>query len=299
MRGRAVRFLSVLFVLLILTQSLSVPNAASRDQKNFLWKVTTKTGTVYLLGSLHFFRSEDYPLDKGIEDAFERSGVLAVEADVNDITQIDISQLVESALYPDNDNLERHISRETYELTRREFEGLGFPIELVKRQRPWFLALTVSALELVKLGLDPNSGIDMHFLSKAKGRKRIVELESLDYQIRLLSGFSDSEQEQFLLYTLNDTNAVREETDALVRAWKNGDVKGLESVLAKYAGRNGLTSSVYDKLIYQRNRNMVTKIEDYLKTGETSFVVVGAGHLVGDRGIVELLKRKGYHVEQL
>lgn len=291
--------MSFFFVLLVLNQSPCASAAASQDQKNFLWKVEAKTGAVYLLGSLHFLRKEAYPLNKKIEDAFEGSDVLAVEADVNDIQQIDISRFMESALYSDDDSLEKHVSRETYALTKKEFEEVGFPLELAKREKPWFVALTLSSLELIRSGFDPTYGIDMHFLSKAKGSKRIVELESLDYQIKLLSGFSDAEQEQFLLYTLTDTKAVSEETDELLQAWKTGDVKRLESFLAKYAGEGGGTSTVYEKLIFERNRTMASKIEEFLKTGQTYFVVVGAGHLIGDKGIIELLRRKGYRVQQL
>jgi uncharacterized protein YbaP (TraB family) len=299
MSERAIRCLSFFFVLLVLNHSPCASDAASQDQKNFLWKVESKTGAVYLLGSLHFLKKEAYPLNRTIEDAFERSDVLAVEANVNDIKQIDISKFMENALYPDDDTLEKHVSRETYALTKKEFEGLGLPIELAKKEKPWFLALTLSSLELLRSGFDPNYGIDMHFLSKAKERKRIVELESLDYQIKLLSGFSDSEQEDFLLYTLNDTKTVREATDELLQAWETGDVKKLESVLAKYAGEGEGTSPFYEKLIFERNRTMALKIEEFLKTKETYFVVVGAGHLVGDKGIIELLRRKGYRVKQL
>ena len=299
MRGRTALFLPILFVLIVLAQPLFFRDAVFGDQKNLLWKVTSNTATVYLLGSLHFLRKEDYPLNKPIEDAFDSSSVLAVEADLNNLDQADISKFLQDAFYPGDDTLERHVSRETYDLTKKAFEGSGFPLDLVKKQKPWFLALTVSSLGLVKLGFDPNYGVDMHFLSKAKGKKRIEELESLAYQIRLLSGFSDAEQEQFLLYALNDMESVEEEADELLQAWKMGNVKGIEYVFTKYAEEDNRSYPVYEKLIYERNRKMASRIEDYLKATETCFVVVGAGHLVGSKGIVQMLKDKGYSLQQL
>lgn len=298
MRKKTIRFLPVFFILFLLNPFVYARDAVSRDQKNFLWKVQSKTNIVYILGSIHFFKKEGYPLNKKIEDAFEKSNVLAVEANINDIGQIDIQKLIEIAFYPENDSLEKHVSRETYEIIKKEFVGLGLPLEFINKQKPWLLALTLTSLELVKLGFDPTYGIDMHFLSKATGKK-IMELESLNYQINLLSGFSDQDQEIFLLYTLKDLKMLGQEADKLMNAWTSGDAKGIESIISKSIKEDRRMSSIYEKLIYERNRNMASRIEEFLKTKDTYFVIIGAGHIVRNKGIIEILRRKGYIVEQL
>ena len=160
------------------------------------------------------------------------------------------------------------------------------------------MALTLTALELLRSGFEPRYGIDMHFLSKA-GQKRIVELESLDQQVDLLSNFSDAEQEAFLVYTIKELDTLGRESDRLLQTWKAGDARGLESILAKSADGDQGTISIYEKLLYARNRSMTAKVEDFLRSKDTCFVVVGAGHLVGSKGIVELLRTKGYAVEQM
>ena len=91
---------------------------------------------------------------------------------------------------------------------------------------------------------------------------------------------------------------IEKEVDTALRAWTTGDAKGMESIMGSLQEDRGM-SSMYEKLIYERNRNMAAKIEGYLETKETYFVVVGAGHVVGEKGIVEILRRKGYHVAQL
>jgi uncharacterized protein YbaP (TraB family) len=181
----------------------------------------------------------------------------------------------------------------------RETSGLGFPVELLVKQKPWFLAMTLVALESLKLGFDPNLGIDQYFLSKAEGRKKILELESLDYQLDLLSGFSDKDQELLLLYTLKDLSILEQELETLTKAWTTGDTKAMESILTRSISEDKRLAPFFEKVIYERNRKMGLKIEDFLRTGETHFIIVGAGHLVGDRGIIEILKGKGYLVEQL
>lgn len=158
--------------------------------------------------------------------------------------------------------------------------------------------MSLAALESMKLGLDPNLGIDKHFLSKAEG-KRIMELESLDYQINLLSGFSDKDQELFLIYTLKDLHIMEQEVTQLIRAWESGDTQAMESILTKSLSEDKRLSAIFEKLVFERNRRMASKIEDFLRTKETYFVIVGAGHLVGSRGVIGLLGGKGYLIEQL
>lgn len=290
--------LSVLLLLLVLDSALVAPNAGAADQKNFLWKVRSKTATVYLLGSIHYLRKDAYPLNISIEDAFSRSNVLVVEANVNDPDKLYFSKFIEGVFYPGEDTLDKHVSRRTYELVIGEFDKYGLPAEVLAKEKPWFLALTLTALGLLKSGFEPRYGTDMHFLSKA-GQKRIVELESLDQQVDLLSNFSDSEQEAFLVHTIKELNTLGRESDRLLETWKAGDAKGLESIMAKgYAGDQGM-ASIYEKLLYARNRSMTAKVEDFLRSKDTCFVVVGAGHLVGKKGIVELLRAKGYAVEQM
>jgi uncharacterized protein YbaP (TraB family) len=91
---------------------------------------------------------------------------------------------------------------------------------------------------------------------------------------------------------------MEQESEDLVKAWKSGDATGLESILRQGMSKESGMSSVWDKLLYARNKGMVLKIEKFLRSDDTVFVVVGAGHLVGRRGIVETLRAKGYDVEQ-
>jgi uncharacterized protein YbaP (TraB family) len=299
MKNKTSKLLVIFSVLILVSLVASSQDVFSQSQKNFLWRVGSGTNTVYLMGSLHFFRKEIYPLNKRIETAFDQANILVVEANVNDITKIDIQKLVDSALYLDLETLEKHVSTETYELIKKESGRLGLPLEMINRQKPWFLALVLESLELLKLGFDPNYGIDKYFLSKAEGKKKILELESLDYQISLLSNLSDKDQELFLLYTLRDLNILEQELGRLTQAWISGDTKSMESILTRGISEDKGLSSIFEKLIYERNKKMVSKIEDFLRTKEIYFVIVGAGHLVGDRGIIEILKGKGYLVEQL
>ena len=299
MRRKATRFSTIVSILILLSLSVIVQDSFSQPKKNFLWKVQSKKNVVYVLGSIHYLKKEVYPLDEKIENAFDKSDILGVEANINDIKKEDIQKLIGSAFYPENETLEKNVSTETYEMVKKELGGLGLLPEVTNKQRPWFLALTLASLETLKLGFDPNYGIDKYFLSKATGKKKILELESFDYQINLFSQLSDKDQELLLLYTLKDIDVLKQELDRLIQAWTSGDTKGVESIVTRSLAEDKRLSPIYEKLIYERNRNMASKIEEYLKTKETYFVTVGAGHLVGNQGIIEILKGKGFLVEQL
>jgi uncharacterized protein YbaP (TraB family) len=286
--------------LLVFSGSLaSIESAFSYGQKSFLWKVQSPGSTVYLLGSIHFMKEEVYPLNPAIENAFESSDKLVVEANINDLGNLDLKMLTDRAFYKNDDHVEKHVSRETYRLIQKEGKELGLPIELLRMQKPWFLALSFQAMELARLGYSPQHGVDYHFLAKAKGKKRILELESLEEQLRLLSGFSDREQEQFLLYTLETLSSMDRQVGNMVSAWNSGDAQAMESTLADALPPDPSLAPVVQKLFDERNVKMVSKIEGYIHSGGSYFVIVGAGHLIGKKGIVELLKIKGYALEQL
>jgi hypothetical protein len=269
-------------------------------QKSFLWEVRSKTATAYIIGSVHLARADIYPLPPKFEKGFDNARVLALEADPAQAKDGTLMRLMlSSALYPGDGTLREHLSAETYARASRELEQLGLPMESFNRTRPWFLAMTLEILALQQLGFDPAYGIDVHFAGKAAGKKRIVELESFDYQIRLMNAFSDREQELFLLYTLKDLAILKDGIEELMAAWRSGDTKGMEALVSRSLGESPELKPVFDKLFYRRNREMGGKVEKLLQGKETVCVIVGAAHLVGREGIIELLRGKGYSVEQM
>jgi uncharacterized protein YbaP (TraB family) len=240
-----------------------------------------------------------YPLNDKIEKAFDQSEILAVESDVVNVRKEDIQKLMENGIYTGNDTLEKHLSAETYRRVKKELEKLGASLEVANKYKPWFLGLNLVSLEALKLGFDPNYGIDRYFLEKAAQKKKILELESFEYQINLFSTLSRKDQELFLLYIVKDIKVLEQELDKLVKAWTEGDKKGIGLIMTKSVKEDKKLIPIYQKLVTERNRKMVSKIEEYLKEKETFFVIVGAGHLVGNQGIIELLKGKGFPLEQL
>lgn len=274
----------------------------NNESKNFLWEVSSDQGNkVYLFGSIHAVKQDIYPLPNTIMNTFENCDALVVEADLTKINQNKIMELTQkNGIYPVGDSISNHISPENNKILEKKLKNLELDIELFKTSKPWFLATVIASAELLKIGYDPKNGIDMFFLDYAdKLKKTIIELESAEYQIELLSGFSPEIQEMFLMDTIESYSDFETTLDTLVTTWQNGDEKGLEKIIIREMNKNPDLKPLYDKLFRERNIEMSLKIEEFLTTDKKFFIVVGSGHLIGEDGIIEILKEKGYTIRQL
>lgn len=254
------------------------------------WVVTSATTTAYLLGSIHVARPGLYPLAEPIEQAFAISDVLVVEADPRGMpgAASTAAALAGLGTYPPEDSLDRHVSETVIEAVRQR---LPLPREQLVRLRPWVLATTLTAAELARLGITPEHGVDLHFLNRA-GKRRIVELEGIRAQLEMFAGFDDGLQVRFLEYTLRDLASLEQGIDGLLGAWKRGDHESLERLLFEGRRVEPALEPVYRKLFDERNVAMAKTIEGFLAGYDTIFVVVGAGHLVGPAGLVDLLDER-------
>jgi uncharacterized protein YbaP (TraB family) len=269
---------------------LSQQTPAAKSQRQFLlWKVTSPTATVYLVGSMHILASKDvYPLPGEVEKAFADSSVLAVEADVRNVDQQHMMEMVQKyGMYTAGDSLSHHLSKSTADALASFCSNNGFPCATLEPLRPWMAGMLVSVWPIVKAGVDPKNGIDMHFLNEVKTNQRVAELESADAQFELLSGQSEEEQDKFLAYSLEGAGKMQE----LEKAYLGGDIDALLKDLPP-------SSQLTEHLINERNVRMSQKVADFLKAKGTSFVVVGAAHVIGDKGIANLLQQQGYKVER-
>ena len=269
--------------------------------KSFFWKVTADDGSfVYLLGSVHVANKGMYPLPKVIEDAFAACPNLVVEVNEDAVDQVKLMQtVVERGMYKAGDTITKHLSEKGNKALKEFDAKSGLPLGY-QMMKPWLVAVTITLTELQKLGFDPSLGIDKHFMAAAKkADKKVLELESVEFQLGVMSGFSDELQEKFLISTILEISTIKTEFDKMIQAWKDGDVENMEKMLFRQLKEEPELKPVYDKLFFERNAGMAGKIEGYLKSRQPHFVVMGAGHLVGDKGIVKLLTDKKYKMEQV
>ena len=265
-----------------------------------MWKVSSPTATVYLVGSLHLATPEMYPLPKEMEDAFAKADTLTVEVNTNKLDQQKLMSVMQTkGMYQGDETLSTNLKKETLQELQDECTKLGLPEAGIEKMKPWVVGLMLDVLALQKLGMDPSLGIDKHFLDLAAAKgKTIEELESADFQLDLLSSFDPKLQEENLLSTLDEMKNLKSDFNELTGAWIAGDGKTVEAEFDRQVKQHPETAEVNQKLIFDRNGPMAQKVEAYLKGNKTVFVVAGCLHMVGDHGIVHILQDDKFTVEQ-
>ncbi len=267
--------------------------------KSFLWEVNYNGTKSYLLGSIHMMKEDIFPLKKEIEDAFSSSKYLVVEADISSGKTAELLKLtLENANYKDKTILKDHLTEKTYQIVKKKMDELGMSIDYFKTFKSWFVAMTITSMEFMKLGFNPNFGIDKYFIEKGKD-KNIVELEGMKFQMDLFNNFTDKENESFLLSTINEASSLGKNIDKMVKAWKDGAVDKMVEFVNEDRGNNSDMEDVFKVIIEKRNLKMSEKISALIKEEKKCFVIVGAAHLIGKEGVVNLLVNMGFKIKQI
>jgi uncharacterized protein len=278
------------------TQPVRLAAAVRPATKGFVWTIERAGQTGWLVGSLHLMTPDAYPLPPFLESAFLSAQVLVEEADPDELKAPEAAaELVRRAFYPAGQSLEKHLSADTYRTIVERASKVGLPAEAVQRMRPWMLAITLAAVEMQSAGFDPALGLDRHFRDRAIGMgKPLQTLEASLEQVSILESLGAALQESLVVETLKGTETEISQIRTLMAAWKGGDAAGLERILL-----DGTKESpqIYQALFVDRNKRWVPKIEACLAKARC-MVVVGAGHMVGPDGLIDLLSKRGYTVSQ-
>lgn len=270
--------------------------------RGLLWEVKPKNGgnTLYLFGTIHVGKPSFYPLPVPVQNALMQSSKIVVEADVTDQSGgAEIAKLVD---YPKGETIDKHISPALLARLKTQLEKRKIPFANVASMRPVMLGGMLPIVEYVALGYDMASGLDLALIHQAKREKKpLLQLESATAQIKLLTNMSASLQEAFLDNTLStiERGQSADQVTGIVNAWQLGDTKLMMDLAHEATRDQRETERLNQILLWGRHPAMMQNIEGYLASGEVHFVAVGSLHLVGERGLVSLLKEKGYKVRQL
>lgn len=263
--------------------------------RSCVWKVTAENGaTAYLGGSIHELRSTDYPLPPAFNRAFDASERMALEVDPNAMAGAG-NAMTKAGHYRRGDNLRKHVDPRTYAYLRRLFGMMRVPEAEWSRYRPWAIVQNLQS---------PNSrefsgglGVEAFLLNRAKrNRKPVTGLETLNEHIAVFSGLNDKQSELLLLHTLMPQDRSADDQMPYMPAWRNGDADRIAAMMREQYGD---FPSFEERLLGARNRRWIPKIEGYLQSGHTYFVVAGAAHFGGPDGVVALLRARGYQIAQL
>jgi len=282
-------FLTLLFV--------SNPLAKTKTGKSFIWSFESGNNTIYLLGSIHVLNKESYPLPEEVENIYNCCRRIIFETDLDSMNEGSLQEkILRRGMYPKGQTLSGNISAETYEMLRKKLEASGLSIQHFERFRPWMVALTITGSEMIRLGFDPQLGLDRRYFDMAKkDSKELLFLESNEFQVNLFAGLGRKKQEALLRQVLIEIKIIESMFADMVSAWKSGSAEKLDSIMNESFRE---FPDLHDRFITKRNRSWIAKILNMARQKGDMLVVVGAAHLVGDKSVVDLLRRKGYEVKQ-
>lgn len=258
-----------------------------------LWQVADEDTTIYLFGTVHALPEGKQWFDGRIDRAFSSADELVTEIDVSDAAK-SAEALQSASLLPEGQSLRGLMTEENRQRYEEALVGLGLPVEALDRYEPWFAALTLSLLPLIRSGYQTQSGVELS-LNERAGEKTRGALETVQDQVALFDTLPQEAQLAFLDGTVEKLGSATSTLDAMVAEWLEGDAEALAMLL-----NAEMTDPVlYERLLTARNANWAEWIEKRLEQPGTVFVAVGAGHLAGQGSVQDQLKKRGLKVRRV
>ncbi|MDE2070491.1 MAG: TraB/GumN family protein [Gammaproteobacteria bacterium] len=272
--------------------------AADTPARNFIWRVSRGRTSMYLAGSIHTLNPDSYPLPDVMESAFRDSYALVEEINLTVEDPVSVQrQALQLGAYPPGESLRIELPPATYRQVATLAQNLGLDMQQLDRLRPWLGSITVLEMQLQQAAFNPSYGLDHHFANEAQmSGKPVIGLETAHQQLDMLTRLPTRVQQAMLLQSLQQAQHFQLEVHALIRAWQNGDVAGMQRIMQHDFANYPLA---YRRLIVDRNRAWFPRLERLARSGRVYFVVVGAMHLIGPDGLLARFRRAGYRVEQL
>lgn len=280
--------------------SVAAQAQAPTSPRHFLWEVVSMSNRAYLFGTVHAGKKDWYPLPQAVEDAFADSKVLVVEADVTNVEAMEKS--TPAMTYAPPDSLRAHVTPADYERFRKQLARYAIAEGHILQLRPFMAVSVLVFSEWARLGYLPQFGVDAYLIKKARADvKPVIEIEGVDAQVKLMDSLTDAEHRQIFDGTLKALEAgiTGEQITGMVNAWQSGDPGLMLEIAQRYNENVPGAREFEEKFVWARHESMAQKIEGYMNdTRNRHFIAVGSLHLAGPRGLVEVLRKRGYIVRQ-
>ncbi len=250
------------------------------------------------MGSIHVLPKSAYPLKPALRRAFQNSNRVLFEIDLADQNHAQsMADSVRDGLYPKGEKLSQHLSRETLTMLKTLLPYFQISLEKIEPMRPWLVSDLLMGYYLASNGYHSELGVDYHFYELArKEGKPTGGLEKIKAQTAPFRDLNDDEADKYLRETLTSLPFTGAWFRQMIQSWETGDINSLD-VLINRSGRK--EKGFYKSLFDDRNSAWMPTIRATIGQKENVLIIVGSGHLVGENGIVQLLRREGFHVEQL
>lgn len=266
-------------------------SSTAPTEKALLWKIEKgDMSPSYLYGTIHIIPSEDFFYPKGTLQAIESTEKMVFEIDMSVMSDMSAQMaLMSKAVMKDGKTLRDFTTQEEYDLIKAHFDKMGLPLALFERMKPAFLSVFASE------EMSPNAmqsgemkSYEMGFMEIANTQKmELGGLETVEYQLSVFDSIPYLDQAKMLVESIKSTNSGDDDFKKMIDIYKDQDLKGMGEMFSDE------TLGDMDLLLNNRNKNWIPVMKEYMAK-EPVFFAVGAGHLVGDEGVISLLRKQGY-----
>lgn len=287
---KKINYLSVLALLVFIYTLPAYSNAP-------IWTAEKDGHQLIIGGTIHLLTPADYPLPAAFKKAYEQSEQLVFESDIQKMQDPAFQlAMMNELIYTDGRDISSVLSKETYQALETYCTSRGIPIAILMNFKPGMVAITLTMMELQRLGI-MGTGVDAFFSAKAvQDNKQLGQLETAEQQLSFISSMGEGQEDEIIAHALRDIEELPTTWETLRTAWRQGNLKKLKEV-ALTPLRNDFPNT-YDTILAQRNNAWIPQIEALFKTQKPIFVLVGILHLVGDDGLLNQLSAKGYQIER-
>ncbi|TLY76321.1 MAG: TraB/GumN family protein [Gammaproteobacteria bacterium] len=263
-----------------------------------VWAIRGAHNTVYLAGSVHLLPAQDAALPPAFDRAYADSDKLVMELDLGQLDPLQAAGwMMEHGALPAGTTLRGVLGEPRYTRVSAAAADLGLSMEILDGQSPWVVGIELADLEYLHLGFDPQQGVEEQLVHRAQSDgKPTAGLETLSEELASLEALSREDQLRLLDQTLSELKEAPGEMQEVLGAWRRGDAARLASLLAR---EYRAFPALYRPLVTGRNQRWLPQIEQLLHGERNCLVVVGALHLVGEGGLLELLRRDRFAPVQL
>lgn len=262
-----------------------------------VWEVEKNGSKIYLGGTIHILREQDYPLPEQFQTAYNQSEILVTELDLKEMTSpVNMGKLQKMMMYDDERTLKTVLNEEVYSELDSVCRQFGINLVMMDKFKPSMVIMTLTFQALNKIGVK-SEGVDIYFGNKAvTDNKSCLFLETFDEQLNFIENMGKGNEDEFVMYSVKDLEEYLSGFGDLIEEWKIGNNELIMSQLNDYEQDY---PGIYKTLLVERNNNWIPQIEGFFETPEVEFVLFGAMHLYGSFGILQQLQSRGYNIRQL
>ena len=276
------------------------------NTKSLLWEISGKDlkKTSYLYGTIHLIPKKDFFMTDATKKAFDASQKVTFEINMKEMSNpMAMMSIFTKALIPNGKKLKDFLNDEDYGLVQRKFDSLGLPLKMLERVKPMFLSVMVGS-DGEQIPMDgstkesnKSTSYEMEFLKMGETQKKeFGGLETVEFQMGIFDSIPYQVQADMLVKTIKSGGSGSDELTKMVEMYKNQDIEAMCQMLK--SGEESELGNYENMLLNNRNINWIPLMSKAMLEKST-FFAVGAGHLGGEKGVVNLLKKAGYTVKPL